>query len=165
MCEKTTRATQTLVGVCHFHSETGTEGGWWAFQDERHIHKNVPRGFCKKCGKYLSYQGKSSSDKWCADDAHEEYIGDLWDYEGMYILKDGDHLTIYLPKVFGIAYYAKDDPSAVVWSGTIKLREYDLFTEHAYGLWIHHDQEGVPRDTWAWWFMWNYPAVLTVAEK
>lgn len=27
-----------LKGVLHFHSETGTEGGCWAFQDEQHIH-------------------------------------------------------------------------------------------------------------------------------
>lgn len=28
----------SLKGVLHFHSETGTEGGYWAFQDERFIH-------------------------------------------------------------------------------------------------------------------------------
>ena len=27
----------TLNGLCVFHSETGTEGGFWAFQDERFI--------------------------------------------------------------------------------------------------------------------------------
>src|SRR3989344_1541964 len=26
-----------LRGVCFFHSETGTEGGYWAFQDGEHI--------------------------------------------------------------------------------------------------------------------------------
>ena len=26
-----------LRGVCHLYSETGTEGGYWAFQDERYI--------------------------------------------------------------------------------------------------------------------------------
>lgn len=30
---------KTLRGVCHLHSETGTEGGYWAFQDKRHIKK------------------------------------------------------------------------------------------------------------------------------
>lgn len=26
-----------MTGVCYFHSETGTEGGFWAFQDAQHI--------------------------------------------------------------------------------------------------------------------------------
>ncbi len=26
-----------LRGLCHFHSETGTEGGYWAFQDSQYI--------------------------------------------------------------------------------------------------------------------------------
>ncbi len=33
---------QTLEGILHFHSETGTEGGDWAFQDQRFISKTSP---------------------------------------------------------------------------------------------------------------------------
>lgn len=29
-----------LRGLIHFYSETGTEGGHWAFQDEQHIRPN-----------------------------------------------------------------------------------------------------------------------------
>lgn len=29
----------TLEGILHFYSETGTEGGHWAFQDAQHIKK------------------------------------------------------------------------------------------------------------------------------
>lgn len=29
----------TYEGVLHFHAETGTEGGFWAFQDQRFISK------------------------------------------------------------------------------------------------------------------------------
>ena len=72
-----------------------------------------------------------------------------WSYTGLNILKDGDHLTIY----------AKDG-SEVVWEGEIKLKEHDLFTEDAFGLWIHADQEGVDRDVWARWFFDHLPAEL-----
>jgi hypothetical protein len=56
---------RALTGVLFLYSETGTEGGWWSFQDDRHI----------KGGK----DGKNV----------------LWSYEGLHQLEDGDHLTIY----------------------------------------------------------------------
>ncbi len=43
--------TETLHGVCYFHSETGTEGGYWAFQDENFI---VEGGLY---GQQFEYQG------------------------------------------------------------------------------------------------------------
>lgn len=161
----------TLSGVLHFFSETGTEGGDWAFQDSRHIQKNVPKGFCKKCGKFLQKQegpiqvtrvypvdeemlhtGELLERQDCADDAHEEEIGDAWSYEGLHILKDRDFLRIFSP----------DNSFDVVWEGLISLTQYESFTEHASGLWIHADQNGVPRETWAEWFFKGYPAKLTL---
>ncbi len=160
----------TIRGVLSFHSETGTEGGYWAFQDERFIQKNVPRGYCKKCGKWLRDQKgalmvlsvdeisvdeatgefKAPRRPECIPDAHEEAIGDAWSYEGLYPLKDGDHLKIF----------SKENPDQVVWEGTIQLREYPVFTEHVLGMWIHADQVKVNRETWARWFMDGYPAEL-----
>jgi len=55
-----------MRGVCTFHSETGTEGGYWAFQDEQFIEpptKDMPSG--------------------------------RWSYDGLHLLEDGDQLTIY----------------------------------------------------------------------
>lgn len=109
-----------LEGVCHFHSETGTEGGLWSFQDSRFISP-----------------------------------GGSWSYEGLHVLCDGDHLTIFSP----------DNPQQVVWSGTISLREHPLFAEHTSGFWIHADQDGVARDTWAEYFFKNYPAKLVPAPE
>ena len=31
---------KSIDGVCYFHSETGTEGGYWAFQDRRFINES-----------------------------------------------------------------------------------------------------------------------------
>jgi len=162
-----------LKGVCHFFSETGTEGGDWAFQDERYIQKNFPRGWCKKCGKVLVPQsgpiqlvrvdqiteetlrdGKVVERPDCPDNNHEEDIGDRWSYEGLHCLENGDSLTIY----------SKENPNEVVWSGVIKLKNFPLFTEHASGLWIHADQMGIERETWAKWFFEGNPAILVVNE-
>jgi len=111
---------ETLEGVLFFHSETGTEGGYWAFQDSRHIQEN----------------------------------GASWSYEGLHILENGDHLTIYHP-----------DEGKEVWSGVINLKQYPLFTEDASGLWIHEEQIGIGRDVWAEYFFQEYPAKLIPVNK
>lgn len=99
-----------MRGICHFHSETGTEGGYWAFQDERHI--KPPD----------------------ADHPHGQ-----WSYEGLHVLKDGDHLTIL----------DKENGNQVLWSGKIRLVNYPLFTQSAGGMWTHSDPEYVVGG-WHW---------------
>jgi len=162
----------TLKGVCCFHSETGTEGGYWAFQDSRFITKNVLRPYCRKCGKYLEPQkyenlkitkvlplnqevidGKEPPE--CPEGQHEREVGDSWSYKGLHILENGDRLTIYSP----------ENPTEIVWQGIISLRQYPLFTEDASGYWIHADQEGIARETWAAYFFKEYPAKLIPIRK
>ena len=77
-----------------------------------------------------------------------------WSYEGLHILQNDDQLTIYHP-----------DNKKEVWSGIINLKQYDLFTEHASGLWIHVDQIGIKRDVWAEYFFKEYPAELVPAKN
>jgi hypothetical protein len=55
-----------IKGVLHLFSETGTEGGWWAIQDERHIRKDP-----------------------------NNPTGESWSYDGLNVLHDGDKLTVY----------------------------------------------------------------------
>lgn len=55
-----------LVGFLHFWSETGTEGGHWAFQDKKFI--------------------SPPSENWPYES---------WSYEGLHILQNGDILIIY----------------------------------------------------------------------
>ena len=113
-----------LKGVCFFYSETGTEGGYWAFQDEC---------FIKPAGPYPCPQ---------------------FDYKGLHILKNDDLLTIY----------NINDPEKIVWEGIISLKLFGLFTERANGYWIHADQDGIDRETWAEWFFKEYPAKLLPAN-
>lgn len=53
-------------GVLTFYSETGTEGGYWAFQDEKFI-----------------------------EPASITFPDGHWLYEGLHVLENGDDLTIY----------------------------------------------------------------------
>lgn len=82
----------------------------------------------------------------------EEYY---YDYEGLHVLKNGDKLTIFSP----------NNPEEVIWSGTISLNYYPVFTESVFGLWIHADQAGIDRETWAKYFFENYPAELTTNRE
>ncbi len=161
-----------LEGILHLFSETGTEGGYWAFIDARYIKTNVPKGYCKKCGIWLKEQsgalqiarvynldniddeflesGNLPEPQDCPNNNHEEEIGDYWDYDGLHVLQDGDHLTIYNPK-------KKDEE---LWSGVIALQHYGVFTQDAFGLWIHADQKGINREVWAEYFFGEYSAKL-----
>jgi hypothetical protein len=58
-----------IRGKCHLHSETGTEGGHWALQDERFIEPPTP-----------------------------EWPHERWSYDGLNYLEDGDHLKIFDPE-------------------------------------------------------------------
>jgi hypothetical protein len=72
-----------------------------------------------------------------------ELLVEQWSYEGLHYLKDGDYLRIF----------DREDPSQVVWEGTIRLRQHEPFAESAFGYWIHADHEGVPREEWAKFFL------------
>jgi hypothetical protein len=112
--------TLILDGKIHLFNETGTEGGFWAFQDAKHIKPH-------------------------------EIFGEAWSYDGLHVLKNGDKLTIF----------DKNDPNKVIWSGVVDLQLLGLFQETAPdGQWIHADQNGVDRITWATWFLNQHPAHL-----
>lgn len=155
---------EELRGVLHLWSETGTEGGYWAFQDERFISKNTTRFACAKCHIYWdksSHPDGPSADalgeaRFCTPGAHDfrPVSDESWSYEGLHVLAPGDELTVY----------AKDGV-AIVWEGVIRLKQHDLFTEHAGGMWIHADQEGIDRDTWAKWFFEGHPAKVIRAKR
>jgi len=150
---------EEIRGVLHLWSETGTEGGFWALQDETFISKNTTRFSCASCHAYWDkeaspdgpYADALAESRFCAPGTHDfRLVSDTqWSYDGLHVLKDGDELTIY----------AKDG-GGVVWEGTVRLKPHALFTEHASGMWIHADQEGVDRDTWAKWFFDEHPARL-----
>jgi len=168
-----------LRGVLHLFSESGTEGGFWAFQDERFIQPNTKNFRCIACGLFWDKErfpdGPPSTDKIpetsvrvevfplgkamgcgtpqkCLQGKHvfELTSEELWSYEGLHVLQNGDKLTIF----------SKEDASRIAWSGEIRLVEFPVFTEDVHGFWIHADQVGVDRCTWASRFLEGYAAEL-----
>jgi len=109
-----------IRGKLNLHSETGTEGGFWALQDERFIEPPT-----------------------------EDWPHERWSYDGLQILKDDDHLKIFAPD------------GSVYWEGLISLKQHELFTEDAFGFWIHADQNGLTREFWATPFFQGYRGELT----
>jgi hypothetical protein len=100
---------ETLEGVLHFFTETGTEGGDWAFQDSQFIYTNTTHYACTKCNQYWNKEKdseipvskeKDRFQKFCSPEYHDfELCGEMnWRYEGLHILKNGDQLTIYNPE-------------------------------------------------------------------
>jgi hypothetical protein len=127
-------------GVTFFHSETGTEGGHWAFQDAKFTHtpEDLVNGKCPWGGNY------------CPAKEDNRPNPQHWSYEGLHVLKTGDRLKIY----------DVDDKQTLLWEGEINLDKHPLFTEDASGMWIHADQVGMDRDEWAALFFKEHPAVL-----
>lgn len=127
-----------IWGLTHFHTETGTEGGYWAVQDIRGIDQARP--------------GQPGS----------------WSYYGLLRLRDGDRLTIFEPDGLPLQgdkpYGQPNWEDSVIWQGEIRLREFPPFTEDALGYWIHAEQEGVPRDQWARWFIRELPCRLETSR-
>lgn len=180
---------QLLNGFLRFHSETGTEGGFWAFQDSRFIRQNTTEFSCTKCYAYWDKEahpdgppntiesmtvtkvmpipddfdmeslrnGTLETPPDCMPDEHDfqPFSPTLESYEGLYILTNGDWLTIY----------SKTKPRKTIWSNVIKLTKYPSFTEAIDGAWIHSDQYGVERKVWAKWFTEEFPAVLVPFTK
>jgi hypothetical protein len=165
-----------ISGVLELFSETGTEGGYWALQDERHITPNTTQFRCTKCMKFWDKTKRpdgppkgvglndgvvvvnpdgsitSHTPTPCLEDEHDFQPSPpkWWSHEGLHILENGDHLTIF----------DKVDPTKIVWEGVIRLKQHKPFTEHANGMWIHADQKGVDRDAWSEVFFGGYPAQL-----
>jgi hypothetical protein len=171
-----------MKGVVHFYSETGTEGGYWAFQDEAYIGLENPEERCEECGIMRSYFERTKEEKstlmathtrplssaleeeeWKTPEECEKgnhiwvplFPNGMWSYEGLHVLGDRDRLTIF----------SKENPEEVVWSGEIALVQHELFTEDARGMWIHADQAGIERETWSQWFFAENPAELIQAPK
>ena len=157
-----------LEGVLFLHSETGTEGGYWAFQDSQFTSPNTTRYSCKKCNLYWDKENNPSAPPifeqpspdgfpdYCSPNAHQFKLvcKENWSYEGLHILGDGDQLTIYHP-----------DNNNEVWSGVIALKQHPLFTEDAHGFWIHADQIGIDREIWAEYFFKGYSAKLVPSKE
>lgn len=169
----------THKGFLMFFSETGTEGGFWAFQDEdERFRVRDDSEVCSHCGYLRDYVENAHPEarleemqviplrdaiankvpEPCLPSDHKwkpQFPNGRWDSKGFHVLKNGDELTIY----------DKEDLEKVVWEGVISLTPFTVGKEQAFGMWIHNDQQGMDRETWAKWFMDMNPAKLVSKQK
>lgn len=147
-----------LEGVVHFFTETGTEGGYWAFQENKFMKENTTMFSCTKCHYFWDKERHPQGPEVpCTKGGQHEFVINppmFFLGEGLHTLKDGDYLVIY-----------SKDRSRVVWSGHILLKKYPVFRENAFGFWIHADQQGIKREVWAKYFFDELPAKLVVAPN
>ncbi|HEY0010313.1 MAG TPA: hypothetical protein VGB97_00160 [Candidatus Paceibacterota bacterium] len=154
-----------LTGVLHVHAETGSEGGFWAFQDDRFITENTTRFTCKQCHLYwdksaeteeqvLEKAAKHGSEKQRTCEHQFEVVSPMnWSYEGQRILATGDRLKIF----------SKDDPACVIWEGEVNVKNqdtahYDKSGDFA-GYGMHAEPVDLPEE-WPEWFSGGYRAEL-----
>lgn len=145
-----------INGSLEFHSETGTEGGYYAIIDHRGVHgkddlvkgecpwyvgQDVPRGYCPVVdGSYH---------------AHARY-------EGQFIIGEEDDPERYHLKVLS------KPGGDVIFDGNVALRhQRDQYAPDAIdvgGLVVHHIVEGIDmtQDEWAKMFFDELPATLTI---
>lgn len=152
-----------LKGICNFYFDQGYDG-CEAFQDSQFVAKDVPHGYCKKCGMWmtgtigrnggthalsiytLDDSHVSTQNPDCPEGAHEEEIRDVWQMAGFHVLKNGDKLEVY----------SRNNPEELVWSGIVD------FANDCDG---HRYQKGLDKRLWARWFFNEYPATLILAEQ
>lgn len=169
------------TGVLHLFSETGTEGGYWALQDEKYItyeqsdwglfaHRKVadPLDIARRGVVRVSRHrdGREASSLKPGDVVDleiewkdgvtdvrpsDDILAETWSYDGLVLLNTGDELTIY----------DKIEPEQVAWQGLVNLISHDELRvgptlKHPFRL--HHDQTGVDQNQWASWFLKGLPA-------
>jgi hypothetical protein len=135
-----------MKGYLIFHSETGTEGGWYAIQDEEFTHTVDEPCWDDKDGK-LS--------QWCPARQHYEgydtpMSGKHSSYDGLHYIGEGDYLKVW-----------NEDRSCVVWEGVV---EYDVdpprFTKGVGPFWVNKWIPGgeIENEVWANMFFEELPA-------
>lgn len=174
-----------IRGTLFLHSETGTEGGYWAIQDEDYIAYVNPAyppftghdvsnldetrfgrvvESMHEDGSRLSSARKGDQGlhivEW--EDGEQEILptaevrARMWSYNGLRMLQTGDTLTVY----------EKLDPAIVAWQGLVRLVNHDesLDRQLTHPFRLHHDQEGVDQNLWAHWFLEEYPGMVVREE-
>jgi len=161
--------TRVIRGVCFFFVKPGGEEGDWAIHYDDFTWKNCSLPYCVKCGAWLDppeYRGIVAEPTFidphtknkippCAPDNHERGRGTLFLPKGIHILENGDRVRIFSP----------NEPSTIVWEGTINLEQHSPCKEWVYGWWIHADQKNTPRETWATFFFQHYPSEILITRE
>lgn len=108
---------------------------------------------------HVDEKGRALMQNECAPGTHKWELSNpdgVWAYEGLHILKNDDLLTVY----------DKDNPSVVLWSGIVSLKQRKSYHEHIVSGYICHTvPRNVPINTWKEWFFGEYPAELMLGRR
>lgn len=130
-------------GNLEFYSETGTEGGYWAFASEnvfyRHSEEDLIDGQCPWGESYCPPKDGSYH-------THAKH-------EGLHILRDGDGLLIF--------DHGYNHP-ALVREESLEFSKFTIFEESSRGMWAHNHpiRPNIPLELWGHLFIDEYPAIL-----
>jgi hypothetical protein len=134
-------------GFLEFHSETGTEGGFWAFQSDdpkyRHTLDDLVGGNCP-------WRGTS----YCP--AKESRSGEHCRYEGLHVLENGDSLGLLDPDYGHLIHFFDD----------LQFSKMTSYEEGVGGLATHNHpvSPAIPVEIWAHFFFKSYPGILLTKE-
>lgn len=153
------------IGFLIVYVETGTEGGFWAFQDKSFCRENSTQFACKKCHVFLDKERDSEEEflkrtqskpemMTCEHDFELTSLM-LCSYEGLHVLGSGDYLRIF----------SKEDSATVLWEGTVKL---DVSSDtlvcdvagNPTGYSMHSEPIDIDKKLWREWFYKEHLAEL-----
>lgn len=150
-----------IVGTLLFHSETGTEGGYWAVQDGRGVHyeSDLVDGHCP-WGEESNYRLPDGEIVRVCPANPRAWFGDYQpetlahaSYYGLWIIRPGDRLIVT----------DKDDMTRTLYDDVVRLESQDPYGEtsaDAFGLAIHSTPVGQDVNAWARLFFEEHPCVL-----
>lgn len=133
-------------GNLEFFSETGTEGGYWAFSSDdayyKHFRDDLVDGNCPWGGECHTSRG-----------GHHTHAK----HEGLYILKNGDGLSILSEDYL---------PTPLVREDALQFSDWTLYEEGSRGLAVHNHPivPPIPLELWGYLFMKELPGYLITDE-
>lgn len=108
-----------MKGVCFLHSETGTEGGWWAMQEDGYI----------------------------SDDGHWRYEGMQYLEEGDDFTVFADNGSVLWHGIIHQGSETCAVPHRVIRNGKV-VTDHSWKQQVVGGLWVHWIQKGMDPETW-----------------
>ena len=179
-----------IIGKLDFHSETGTEGGYFALQNSEFIEHVLPdfgvftgskvydpEDLFRK-GKVLKSYRDDGSDFRSARKGDVSNLDIEWDDQILDMARKSDSVLVERWSYEGLEYINDGDKlivlskgigSSAIWAGTVEIERQDPYHEDSYsafGLASHYRPmlKNVDADTWAGWFFDEKYAILERAK-
>lgn len=128
---------RTIIGTTFLHSETGTEGGWWAVQED---------GFLAEDGIHWKYEG----------------LQYLEEGDHLIIFKDGDYSEVLFDGIIKKDATTNLTAHQIIKNGKI-VASPDWNQQVVDGMYVHWLQAGIDPKVWSSFF--HHPGKRAVIER